>query len=170
MKKCIFILAMSLILSISLGWNAIAQIAKEGTFASTNTYGGAHRIFPIDKDRAVVFYENSGVSVRTAEKVLFHRAATHNVGIIYTEKGVSKLTGYYSITDKDGDKVLWEITETESKPSPPNPVNGTGKIIGGTGKFSGIQGSLEYTRQNMRPVADGTHQAISKGKGTWKLP
>jgi hypothetical protein len=122
MKKCIFILALSLILSISLGWNAMAQVPKEGTFSSTVTYAGTNRIFPLDKDRAVVLYENSGVAVDDSGGGPFHRVATHNVGILYIEKGVSKLIGYYSITDKDGDKVLWELTETEGKPSPPNPV------------------------------------------------
>jgi len=51
----------------------------------------------------------------------------------------------------------------------PNPTSGTGKIVGGTGKFKGIQGNMEYTRMNMRPAAEGTHQAISRGTGTWKI-
>jgi len=41
--------------------------------------------------------------------------------------------------------------------------------MGGTGKFKGIEGNMEYNRRNMRPVEKGTHQAISRGKGTWKI-
>jgi hypothetical protein len=170
MKKHIFILALSLILSISLGWDVIAQMPKEGPFNGTNTYAGTQRVFPIDKENFVIFYENSGVRVDDSGGGPFHKVATHNVGVMYVEKGVSRLRGYFSVIDKDGDKVLWELTETDGKPSPPNPVNGTAKVILGTGKFTGIQGSMEYTRQNVRPAADGTHQATSYGKGTWKLP
>jgi hypothetical protein len=169
MKKCIFIFALSLILSISFGWNAIAQIPKEGTFSGTNTYSGTFKVFPIDKERFIMYYENTGVRVDDTGGGPFHKVATHNVGIQYFEKGVGRLRGYYSMIDKDGDKVVYELTETESKLGL-NPVNGTARIIGGTGKFTGIQGDMDYTRQNVRPVADGTFQAISTGKGNWKLP
>ncbi len=170
MKKCIFFLALSLILSISLGWDAIGQMPKEGRYDGVTTYAGTHRVFPIDKEHFITFYENTGVRVDDSGGGPFHKVATHNMGIIYSEKGVARLRGYFSTIDKDGDKVLWELTETESKPSPPNQVKGTGKIIWGTGKFTGIQGSMEYTRGNMRPVADGTHQGVTKDKGNWKLP
>jgi hypothetical protein len=170
MKKCIFILALSSILSISLGWNAFAQIPKEGTFTGTNTYAGTHKVNPIDKDRLVILYENSGVIIDDSQGSPFNRVASNNVGVQYWEKGIGRLRGYVTLKDKDGDKVVWEITETEAKPSPPNPVNGSGKFLGGTGKFTGIQGSMEYTRQMVRSFADGTHQGITKYKGSWKLP
>jgi hypothetical protein len=170
MKKCLFILVLSLILSITLGWNAIAQIPKEGKLDLTNTYAGTQKFFPIDKEHFVIYFENSGVVVSDSGGGPFHKAASHNVGVMYFEKGIIRLTSYFSITDKDGDKVLWEFTEIEGKPSPPYPTNGAGKILWGTGKFAGIQGSMEYTRQNLRPAADGTHQAIATAKGSWKLP
>ena len=173
MKKCLLcllILGLSLIVSISLGWDAIAQTPKEGTFTGTNTYAGTHKVIPIDKDRAVILYENSGVYIDDSQGSPFNRVASHNVGVQYWEKGIGRLRGYVTLKDKDGDNVLWEITETESKPSPPNPINGTAKILGGTGKFTGIQGSMEYTRQMVRPFADGTHQGVTKYKGNWKLP
>jgi len=69
--------------------------------------------------------------------------------------------------DKDGDQYIVELTE-EAAPQT-GPISGTGKIIGGTGKFTGIQGGIEYTRTNLRPVADGTHQAVSKFKGSYKI-
>ncbi len=169
MKKCLAILVLSLVFAISLGWNAIAQMPKEGTIAGTNIYAGTHRAIPIDKERLIMTYENTGIRVEDSGGGPFHQVATHNIGILYFEKGVGRLRGYVTITDKDGDKVTWELTETDSKLGL-SPVNGTGKIICGTGKFTGIQGSFEYTRQNVRAAADGTHQAISKYKGSWKLP
>ncbi len=169
MKKCMIIMGLSLILSISLGWNAVAQMPREGTIAGTNVYAGTHKAILIDKERLVMTYENTGVRIEDSGEGPFAKVATHNVGVMYFEKGVGRLRGYVTITDKDGDKVTWELTETESKLGL-NPVNGAGIIISGTGKFTGIQGSFEYTRQNVRAAADGTHQAVSKYKGTWKLP
>jgi hypothetical protein len=170
MKKAAIMQVVCFIASFSLGWNANAQMPKERRFDITNTYAGTHKVFPIDKDHYVIYFENTGVVVSNSGEGPFHKVGSHNMGIMYFEKGVLRLTSYFSITDKDGDKVLWMFTETGSKPSPPNPVNGTGKIIWGTGKFTGIQGTMEYTRQNVRPAADGTHQAIATAKGTWKLP
>ena len=94
--------------------------------------------------------------------------STRNVGVMYFENGVGRLRGYVFNVDKDGDKVIMELTE-EASHLAPKPTSGTAKIIGGTGKFKGIEGNMEYTRRNMRPVAKGTHQSISRGKGTWKI-
>ena len=41
---------------------------------------------------------------------------------------------------------------------------GTGTYIGGTGKFTGIQGSGELTRINVCPVANGTLQGYNRVK------
>jgi hypothetical protein len=167
MKKAIAILIAGLFLS-AFAAVASAQMAKEGTIAGNMTYAGTSKAFSIDKDRFVVVYENTGVRLEDSGQGPFHNCSTHNVGVQYFEKGVGRLKGYVTTMDKDGDKVIFEITE-EAAQLFPKETNGTGKIIGGTGKFTGIQGSMEYTRRLLRPVADGTHQAISKYKGSWKI-
>jgi hypothetical protein len=93
--------------------------------------------------------------------------SSYNVGACYYEKGVGSLRGYITWMDKDGDKILMEITEETGQLG--SPINGTAKMIGGTGKFTGIEGRMEYTRRNLRPVADGTHQAVSNRKGNYKI-
>jgi hypothetical protein len=168
MKKRILTLALSIIFFIGLGLDAIAQMPKEGTFSGTVTYAGTYRVIPIDKERYILTYENTGVRVEDSGTGPFHQVATHNIGVMYYEKGVGVLRGYITWVDKDGDKVTWELTETESKLAS-DPSKGTGKLIAGTGKFTGIQGTMEYTRRNLRPVADMTNQAISISKGTWKI-
>jgi hypothetical protein len=67
---------------------------------------------------------------------------------MYFEKGIGGLRGYFTVTDKNGDKLLWELPEAGAKPSPPNPVKGTVKVVGGTGKFTGIQGSMEWAKNS----------------------
>jgi hypothetical protein len=46
---------------------------------------------------------------------------------------------------------------------------GTVTYIGGTGKFTGIQGSGELTRINVRPVAKGTLQGYNRVRDQYKL-
>ena len=145
-----------------------AEMPKEGTLAGTVTYAGTHKIIPLDKQNFVLVYENMGVRVSDTGKGPFNGMSTLNVGVIYFENGEGRLRGYIFNTDKDGDKVIMELTEDASHLGG-KPTSGTGTIIGGTGKFKGIQGEMEYNRRTLKPAAKGTHQAISKGTGTWKI-
>ena len=112
-------------------------------------------------------YENTGVQVEDSGQGPLHGMSTHNTGLIYFQKGVGKTRAYMTWLDKDVDKILWELTEDASQLV--GQSTGTGNLIGGTGKFMGMQGSMEYTRRSMRPVADGTHQAIANHKGSWNI-
>jgi len=168
MKKTVVSLMVVLFLFV-FALAASAQMPKEGTISGTNTYSGTQKIIALDKDRYIMVYENMGVRLEDSGQGPFHGCSTHNVGVQYFEKGVGgRLKGYVTSMDKDGDRVLIEIME-EASPPYPNEVSGSGKIIGGTGKFTGIQGNMEYKRHPFRAVADGTHQATSKYKGSWKI-
>lgn len=168
MKKMILTSILTLVLFVAFGPTAYAEMAKEGTLSGTTTYAGNHKIIPLDKQNFVIVYENMGVRVSDTGKGPLHGMSTLNVGVMYFENGVGRLRGYIFNTDKDGDKIIMELTEEASQLAP-KPTSGKAKIIGGTGKFKGIQGEMEYTRINMKPAKKGTHQAISKGTGTWKI-
>ena len=164
------ILASILVITFLLAFVAIsnAEMAKEGTFSGTVFYAGKHKPVPLDKEHFVLTYENFGVRVSDSKTGPFHGMSTQNIGIMYFENGVGRLRGYLFSTDKDGDKVIMEVTEEASQMAP-KPTSGKAKIIGGTGKFKGIQGNMEYTRRNLMPAEKGTHQAISRGTGTYKI-
>jgi hypothetical protein len=168
MKRVTVASIISFVLLFAFGLVAYGEVAKEGTLSGTVTYAGTHKIIPLDKENFIFTYENRGVRVSDSREGPFHGMSTHNVGVFYFENGVGTLRGYILNMDKDGDKVVMEITE-EGVTMEPGPKTGTAKIIGGTGKFKGIEGNLEYTRITMRPIEEGTHQAISRGKGTWKI-
>jgi len=168
MKRVIVASILSFVLLLAFGMVAYGEMAKEGSLSGTNTYAGTHKMIPLDKERLILVYENMGVRTSDTGEGPFHGVSTRNQGIMYFEKGVGRLRGYIISVDKDGDKIIAELTEENSKLGGP-PTSGTGKFIGGTGKFKGIQGKYEYTRQNMRPIAEGTHQAVSKFKGTYKI-
>jgi hypothetical protein len=146
-----------------------AEMAKEGTGAGTNFYTATMTVMPVDKDHYTLTYEALGVFVSDDGKGPFHNMSTRNIGVIHFDKGVGKLLGYVVMTAPDGDKVLSEIKEEKTLP-PPNPNHGTGKFMFGTGKFSGIEGTFEYTRYYVKPAKKGTAQAVSHSKSTWKIP
>ena len=167
MKRVIVASILSFVLLLAFGMSAYGEMAKEGSLSGTNTYAGTHKVIPLDKERFVLVYENMGVRVSESGEGPFHGMSTRNEGIMYFENGLGRLRGYITSTDKDGDKFIMELTEEESPLR--GPKSGTGKIIGGTGKFKGIQGEIEYTRQGVYPAAEGTHQAVSKMKGTYNI-
>jgi hypothetical protein len=158
-----------LLFLIAFGSIVDAEMAKQGTVSGGGMWGGTHTMIQIDEDHLVVPYENTGVWISDTGEGPFNNLSTRNLGILYYEKGIGRLLGYYIMMDPEGDTVVMEIKETESSLEP-KPIKGTGKIVSGTGKFSGIVGSVEYTRWELRPVAEGTHQGMSKSKMSWKLP
>ena len=168
MKRLFVASIISFVILFTIGITAHGEMAKEGLLSGTNTYAGTHKMIALDKERFILVYENMGVRASDNGESPFHGMSTRNQGIMYFEKGVGRLRGYLISIDKDGDKIITELTEENSQLGGP-PTSGTGKIIGGTGKFKGIQGEYEYTRQNLRPIAEGTHQAVSKFKGTYKI-
>ena len=169
MKKMILALAISFIVSAVFTPVIYAEMAKEGTGSATSMYSGTVKVIPLDKDHIVITYQNKGVSVSDTGKGPFHNMSLYNVGVLYFEKGVGKLLGYMTLTDPEGDKVLIEIREDNTK-MPPAVNSGTGKFIYGTGKFAGIEGTMEYKRWYVRPATKDTYQAIAKSKSSWKIP
>jgi hypothetical protein len=144
-------------------------MAKEGTDSGTNVYTSTMNVVPLDKEHFAVTYEALGGYLSDTGKGPFHNMTTRNIGVLYFAKGVGKLIGYVVMTAPDGDKILCEIKEDKTLPAP-NPNKGTFKFIGGTGKFSGITGTGEYTRYYIQPAKKGTTSAVSHSKSHWKLP
>ena len=81
----------------------------------------------------------------------FHGASVHIVVVTYVSKGYNRMEnpldptrnkGYETWTDKDGDKVIWELMDTPSGAS-----SSPGRLIDGTGKYTGWQGTMEFALQ-----------------------
>ena len=170
MRKMIVASLLALALSVASGAVANAEMAKEGTSSGTCMYSGTFELIPLDKEHAVVSYENKGVCVSDTGKGPFHNMSLYNVGTMYFEEGVGRVRGYITLTDPDGDKVLIEFKEDNAKHPPAMGSGGTGKYLCGTGKFAGIEGAMEYKRWDVRPATKDTTQGISKVKSSWKIP
>jgi hypothetical protein len=169
MKKIIVVSIVALMFTIVFVPICNAQMAKEGTDSGINIWSATTTVAPLDKEQYALTYECLGAYLSDTGKGPFHNMSTHNIGVIYHAKGGGKVLGYMIMTAPDGDKVFAELNEDKT-PSPPNPSKGTGKYIGGTGKFAGIEGTIEYSRYYVRPAKEGTVQEVAHVKSQWKLP
>ena len=149
-----------LVLIFALGGqlSAQTQMTSVGTNYGTNTT----KVSPLDQDHWVATQEITGMRLDDSGKGPFHQMTTHIVLILYGDKSGVRLHGYSTFVDKDGDKMmaeLWEASLTSPK--------GKGKVLGGTGKFAGIEGTVEYEVSNTKGFPEGTGRTICRE--VWKL-
>lgn len=170
MRKVIVTSVLTFIFLVAFWPFADAEMAKEGTVSGTSVYGGTYNVMPLEKDTYVVTFEHTGVLTDDTGEGPLHNMSVHCVGFHYYEKNIAKKSiGYIVFTDPDGDKVLTDFTDIEY-PRTAKVKKGTMELLGGTGKFAGIEGTWEYTRYGVRPAVKGTYQGVSKQKGSWKIP
>jgi len=96
---------------------------------------------------------------------LLHRASAICPDIGDIENGVINAKGFCTLTDSDGDKIFGDWSGRQT--SPTEEFAGLGQLIGGTGKFNGIQGKWEFYCRFASP-ADG--QAYCRQELTYRLP
>ena len=159
MKKCllILVLVLSLVLSITWGGEGFAQTKKEMTFSGTHYWSSTPKAFQVDPDRSIMQLELLGVRVNDSADGPFHGASVHIATVSYRSKGYNGFRGYETWTDKDGDKVIWELLDTPSGAS-----SSPGRLIEGTGKYAGWQGTMEYTLQYPKSFPQGTMRGICR--------
>ena len=138
--------------------SAQAQMTSVGTNYGTNTT----KVFPLDQDHWVGTQEITGIRLDDSGKGPFHMMTTHIVLIMYGDKSGVRLHGYSTFVDKDGDKMMAELQEA-SLTSP----KGKGKVLGGTGKFAGIEGTVDYEVSSPKEFPEGTGRTICRE--VWKL-
>jgi hypothetical protein len=98
-----------------------------------------------------------GVRVNDSGDGPFHGASVHIVTVAYNSKGYNGFRGYVTWTDRDEDKVIWELTDT-----PPGSSSSTGRLIEGTGKYTGWHGTIEYTLEYPKSFPEGTMRGICR--------
>jgi len=157
MKKCLLILVLSLVLAVIWGGEGFAQTKKEMTFSGTHYWSSMPKAFQIDPDRLIRYPELLGVRVNDSGDGPFHGASVHIVAVAYSSKGYNGFRGYETWIDKDGDKLIWELMDT-----PPGASSSPGRLIEGTGKYTGWQGTMEYTLQYPKSFPQGTIRGICR--------
>lgn len=145
-----------------------AELAKEGTFSVRAAWSGASQGFGLGEDHWVRTYDFKGVVTNDDGQGFLHNTSLRCIGLGRTFKGVTENSGNCVHTDLDGDTIFdsWQDEGTVS-----TGARGVGNLIGGTGKYAGIQGTFHYKRIGLTPVAEGTFQGYTvRFTGNWKLP
>ena len=158
MKKCLWILVLSLVLAMVCGGESFAQGKKEMTISSTSYLSGTPKVTQVDPDRSIGQVDLLGWKVVESGDAPFHGAQMHVLGVLYNSKGYTGFRGYGTWIDKDGDKLIWELLDR-----PPGASSSPARLIAGTGKYMGWQGTMEYTTMPVsKPYPQGTVRLITR--------
>ena len=167
MMKVSIALILTLLLMTAAGPVVGEEIATEGSTSGKTYWTGTFDVLPMSKERVQMNYVGYGISVSDTGKGIFHNASGHVVGGLHAVKGAYEDSGFCTFTRPDGDKLFftYKASGTLGKSA-----KGTFTFVGGTGKFVGIQGGGEFTRNSLRPPAEGVFASFSVTKAEWKLP
>ncbi|HVO39079.1 MAG TPA: hypothetical protein VMV03_08630 [Spirochaetia bacterium] len=151
-----FKVAACLVFVLALGGQAAGQ--TQMTTTGTNYGASTMKIYPIDQERWLATVEQMGIRVDDTGKGPFHLISTDIRMIMYGDKAGVQYRGYETHVDKDGDKVIWEIWGF-----PIGTNKGKGKVIGATGKFAGLEGTMDFVLMNPpKGFPEGTSRTICK--------
>jgi hypothetical protein len=173
MKKFILISGLTLLLLLAFGSSVQAQ-SREVTESVITVLYATPKVLPLETDRFFVNYDAIGLTVSDTGQGLFHQATFHALGAFTIEKGkFNDESGQAVWTLLNGDQVFvtYKGTGEMAKPGVVGIARETAIIIGGTGKCTGIKGSMEWTRYVL-PTAtlEGIMPIYIKQKMTYRLP
>jgi hypothetical protein len=170
MKRAITSVTLILVALIVLVTLAKAEPPKEGTISYTYYLGGTAKWLRMGPLERVIYEHNGEIAGETDEDIL-HNASCRCLG--EKRSGIEECneSGFCVSTRPDGDQIFWTFHGTSEECSR---SKGTYSLVGGTGKFAGIEGSGEYVSTSIRfsqgSPNEGTFQACTTGKGHYKLP
>ena len=158
----------ALLILISAGTVFGADFAKQGSGEYRSGKSGTATVLPMGKERVQMNFEQLGAVVSAPENSPFKNATFRNLGTLHGIKGKWKSTSFVEYTCTNGDKI-YATSEAQGVLGGPN--SGVLKLVGGTGAFTGIEGTIELKgTPGLKASKKGTHQGISVGTVTWKIP
>jgi hypothetical protein len=167
-KKTVLVLILGIVMLSVFGPETQAQIPKEGTTSFTGAYSGTLKALPMGQESVQITYECMGVIIGDTPEDPNHNSSNRCLGAFHAVKGEYKDdSGFCVQTLPDGDQIFIAY---KSAGKLGRGYKGTYTVVGGTGKWVGIQGSGEFTGTEVRPAAEGTFQIYERVKGHYKLP
>ncbi|HXA25835.1 MAG TPA: hypothetical protein VNW90_26440 [Acetobacteraceae bacterium] len=141
-----------------------ADIPKEGTETLTDTWVLTYISRMKIGDRFRSIYEQNGIARSDNGNPIFNNLGLRCLGTTEITAGKYSGEGTCTYTDKDGDQIMstYEVKTQNA---------GTGAYVSGTGKFTGISGTGEWT-VTARPTSadDKVIRGVVSEKVHWSLP
>jgi hypothetical protein len=140
-----------------------ADSAKEATFETMNCYAGPQQVITDGKGAVGFSYETVGTPM-SKEGDLLYRSNIRCVGSGISIGGQLEQSGSCVVTDRDGDRFFFFYSGRNQEPGP-------WKILEGTGKFEGMEGSGTWAPVLMpaKPARADIIQSCNRETGHWKL-
>ena len=168
MKKAFVILILTLFVLVTAGTVVGAEMAKKGNGDYRSGKSGTFVFIPMGKERMQMNFDEIGVVVSAPENSPFNNATFRDIGTLHAIKGKWKGSGFVEWTCTNGDKVYGTF---ESQGVMGGSTSAVLKFVGGTGAYTGIEGTLEMRNTpGIKPARKGIYQGITVGKLNWKIP
>jgi hypothetical protein len=152
--KWLFVSALGLMMVFALGGQVSAQV--QITTSGINYASLTMHVSPIDQEHWVATGDQLGIRIDDTGKGLFNMLSTDIQFTFYGDKNGMRYHGFETHTDKDGDKVIWDMWDMG-----PGSNKGRGKIIGATGKFAGAEGTMDFDLLNPpKGFPEGTFRTV----------
>ena len=157
--------ALSLALFVAFGASALAgELPKSGTYSTTWTFTGPYTAVEIGEDQWAWSATFTLIVWNNAGEGFFHDMSANCINMgSEAEDAPFTDSGYCSYEDADGNKIFTYWYETEAD-------KGTATILGGTGKYAGIQGGDTYEYVYTPDAPEGTFNGYGSAEGSYTLP
>jgi hypothetical protein len=146
-----------LILSVALGGVVFAQTHL--TVTGIKYDAGVPELSAIDKDHWVAIADLKGIKIDTTTgKGPLNNMASDTKLVLFGDKSGVHFHGYITLMDKEGDKMVWEIWDNPAA----GPNKSAGKLVAATGKFEGMEGTMDAETEGLNGFPGGTWQNVGK--------
>lgn len=156
-KPAAVALASALSATTSLSATA-SDFPKEGSFSATFVNEGRTDAIEVGKDQWGWTFFGRIATVNEAGSGPWHNMSGDCLGLGLGEQG----NGYCRLVDADGDMIFESWRETTAG-------KGVSRVMGGTGKFEGLESTFEYDYVVL-PSAEGRLHLSGTKRGSYKLP
>ncbi len=149
-----------LLLCAAFGGSALAgDLPKQGTHSYSWTFSGPYEVIQVGEDEWAWVAHYTMASWNDAGEGLFHNMSGDCIGVGLGEEE----SGYCTYVDADGDMIFeaWQGTGAGT---------GTDTLLGGTGKYVGLQGTAEYEYVYFPDNPEGTFLGKGHSEGSYTLP
>jgi hypothetical protein len=153
---------------------AAAELAKEGTFATTSYFHDSYDAVEAVPKLYMWTYDDYGIVTNDSGSGFMHNMVIHckGTGATTNDAGGRHNVDHCVLVDSDGDRIETATENTNSRSN--EPPKGQATFLSGTGKYGGISGKFEYTMDSLpRLTKDlpsrGNLLFISREKGSYKI-